>query len=103
MKLISELGKSPENSQRKLSEICGVSLGSIHYCLKALIEKGFIKAHNFKNSQNKLSYVYIVTPSGLVHKKRLTAAFLKRKKIEYENLKKEISCLEKELEHSRIP
>ena len=97
IKLIKLLEKSPQQSQRALSESCGVSLGSIHYCLKALIEKGYVKAQNFKNAQNKLAYTYILTPSGINLKKKLTLAFLRRKQAEYEALKQEINTLEEDL------
>ena len=82
--LIKVLEKAPEQSQRELSQRCGVSLGSIHYCLNALIEKGYVKAKNFRNAQNKLAYAYVLTPSGLNLKKELTVAFLKYKQAEYE-------------------
>ena len=97
IKIIRELENSPEQSQRALSERCGVSLGSIHYCLKALMEKGYVKAQNFKNAQNKLAYAYILTPSGINLKKELTIAFLRRKQAEYEVLQQEIKALEKDL------
>ena len=91
------LEKAPEQSQRALSKRCGVSLGSIHYCLNALIEKGYVKAQNFKNAQNKLAYAYILTPAGINLKKELTIAFLRRKQAEYEALQKEIKALEEDL------
>lgn len=97
IKLIRALEKAPEQSQRTLSERCGVSLGSIHYCLNALIEKGYVKAQNFKNAQNKLSYAYLLTPSGINHKKELTLLFLKRKLAEYEALEREIKVLREDL------
>ena len=92
-----ELERSPEQSQRSLSEGCGVSLGSTHYCLKALIEKGYVKAKNFKNSQIIIAYAYILTPSGIALKKELTISFLCRKKIEYQALKEEIKALQEDL------
>jgi EPS-associated MarR family transcriptional regulator len=91
------LEKKPEQSQRALSEKCGVSLGSLHYCLNALIEKGYVKAQNFKNSKSKLTYAYILTPSGIRLKKELTFTFLRSKQIEYETLQKEIKALEEDL------
>ena len=97
IKLFRELEKTPEQSQRALSKSCGVSLGSIHYCINALIEKGYVKARNFKNAQNKLAYAYILTPSGLNIKRELTLAFLKRKQAEYMALQKEIAALEEDL------
>ena len=95
--VIKALEKAPEQSQRALSEQCGVSLGYIHYCLNALIEKGYVKAQNFKNAQNKLAYAYILTPLGLKLKKELTVAFLKHKQAEYVALQKEIRALKKDL------
>lgn len=96
--LIKVLEKSPVQSQRALSKRCGVSLGSIHYCLNALIEKGYVKAKNFRNAQNKLAYSYVLTPSGLNLKKELTLAFLRRKQEEYEAVQREIKALEEDLE-----
>jgi EPS-associated MarR family transcriptional regulator len=97
IKVIRELEKAPEQSQRALSKRCGVSLGSIHYCINALVEKGYVKAMNFKNAQNKLAYAYILTPLGISLKKELTVAFLKRKQTEYEALQNEIVALEEDL------
>ena len=82
--VMKALEQAPEQSQRALSDRCGVSLGSIHYCLKGLIDKGYVKAENFKNAQNKLAYAYILTPAGINLKKELTMAFLRRKQVEYE-------------------
>ena len=97
IKLARELEKIPEQSQRALSQNCGVSLGSIHYCLNALIEKGYVKAKNFKNAKNKVAYAYVLTPSGIALKKELALAFLKRKQAEYDALQKEIALLEDDL------
>ena len=97
IKLIKELERAPEQSQRSLSQRCGVSLGSIHYCLKALIEKGYVKAKNFRNAHNKMAYAYILTPAGINLKTELTLAFLSRKQAEYMALQKEIKALEEDL------
>ena len=97
IKIIRELEKAPKQSQSALSKRCGVSLGSIHYCINALVEKGYVKARNFKNAQNKLAYAYILTPLGINLKEELTLAFLKRKQAENEALQKEIRSLEEDL------
>jgi len=75
----------------------GMSLGKANYCLKALIDKGLIKVRNFRNSQNKLAYAYLLTPKGVAAKTRLTTRFLKRKMAEYEALKYEIEQLKREV------
>lgn len=95
--VIQALEKKPEQSQRALSKRCGVSLGSIHYCLNALIDKGYVKAQNFKSAKSKLAYAYILTPSGIRLKKELAWTFLKCKQAEYEALQKEIELLKKDL------
>jgi EPS-associated MarR family transcriptional regulator len=76
----------------------GVSLGKVNYCLKKLTEKGLIKLSNFTHNPNKMGYTYLLTPSGIEEKTRLTFSFLKRKVIEYEVLKKEINALQLESE-----
>lgn len=79
----------PELTQRKLADVLGVSLGKAHYCMRALIDKGFVKMGNFTHSQNKLGYAYLLTPKGIKCKTVLTAYFLQRKLAEYEELRQE--------------
>ena len=92
------LAQEPDISQRDLADRLGVSLGGLNYCLKALIEKGFVKLENFSNSRHKFGYVYILTPAGLLEKATLTGRFLKRKMTEYEALKAEIASIRSEAE-----
>ena len=80
-------------SQRQLADNLGISLGAANYCLKALVEKGWVKLENFQKNSNKLGYLYLLTPVGIAAKAQLTASFLKRKRVEYENLKSEIEEL----------
>jgi EPS-associated MarR family transcriptional regulator len=87
----------PDMSQRELAVHVGISLGSLNYCIKALMDKGFIKLENFQNSKHKFKYFYILTPTGIAQKVVLTGIFLKRKMQEYEALKVEIEGLESEL------
>jgi EPS-associated MarR family transcriptional regulator len=79
-----------------MAEALGVSVGGLNYCLKALIQKGFLKVNNFCQSKNKFGYVYLLTPAGASEKARLTASFLQRKMQEYEAIKAEIGALSKE-------
>ena len=87
----------PEISQRELADELGVSLGKANYCLRALIDKGWVKARNFKNSNNKRAYAYLLTPKGIDNKVRIAVDFLHRKQREYERLKDEIRQLKVEL------
>jgi EPS-associated MarR family transcriptional regulator len=87
----------PEISQRELSRELGLSLGAVNYCLSALVEKGHVKMQNFHASQNKLGYVYLLTPAGLAQKALMTRDFLARKKAEYVALRAEIESIEAEI------
>lgn len=91
------LQDDPGLSQRQIAVALGVSLGAVNYCLRALTEKGQIKVRNFRSSNNKLRYAYILTPSGVAEKARLTGAFLKRKVAEYNALKAEIEALSEDI------
>ena len=95
-RILRELERDPKVSQRHLAEELGVSLGKINYCLKALIDRGLVKANNFRNSQNKRAYLYVLTPKGISEKSRNTVRFLQRKTAEYEALRKEIDRLRRE-------
>lgn len=84
-------------SQRDLADALGVSLGKTNYCLKALLDKGYIKMQSFRKSQNKLAYAYLLTPVGITEKAGLTARFLERKVAEFESLTFEIETLRSEM------
>jgi EPS-associated MarR family transcriptional regulator len=94
--LLRKLESNPHFTQRELSREVGVSLGKVNYCMKKLTEKGLIKLTNFTHNPNKMGYAYLLTPSGIEEKSRLTFSFLKRKIVEYEVLKKEINALQLE-------
>lgn len=97
LKVLREIEGNPEITQRELALQLGVSLGKVNYCLKALIDKGWIKARNFKNSNNKAAYAYLLTPSGMEQKAKITVRFLKQRIREYEQIKQEIEELEAEV------
>ena len=101
LRLLARLQEKPDVSQRGLAADLGVSLGSINFCLKALTAKGFVKAENFSKSNNKLGYAYLLTPSGIAAKSRLTASFLKRKRAEYRRLAHEIADLEAQIRQEK--
>lgn len=96
LQVLRLLQKTPQVNQRGLAEELGISLGKANYCLKALIGKGLVKVQNFRNSENKLSYAYLLTPLGIAEKANLTAQFLKYKLAEYERLDLEIQLLRNE-------
>ena len=94
------LAENPEVTQRELSQALGISTGSVHYLLNALLEMGLIKFGNFSASKDKRRYAYILTPQGMAQKAELTRRFLARKLEEYEALSREIAALEDELADS---
>ena len=97
LNVLRSLYSNPSFTQRKLSSHLGVSLGSVNYCINALIDKGLLKVRHFKQSATKQKYLYLLTPEGVVEKSRLTFAFLERKHAEYLRLQDEIESLKSEL------
>ena len=87
--ILRSISKNPKASQRNISKNLGLSLGKVNYCLQALKQKGLIKISNFRKSENKLKYAYVITPRGFTEKAKLTVKFMKRKMHEYDELKKE--------------
>ena len=96
-KVLNLLSANPNLSQRQLARELGISVGKVNYCLKALAERGMIKATNFKNSQNKQAYAYLLTPKGLEHKTKVAVRFLKHKLTEHKQLQAEIAALREEV------
>ncbi len=94
--ILRKLNKNSKYTQRDLASELGFSLGKLNYCLKELKKKGLIKLTNFKKNNKKINYIYILTPSGLAQKTKLTVNFMQRKMKEYEELKKELENNEKE-------
>ena len=97
LRVLRALEANPELSQRQLAAELGVSLGGVNYALKALVERGFVKADNFRQSGKKVAYMYVLTPLGIAEKASLAAAFLGRKLEEYEVLRQEIEALKGEV------
>ena len=99
LKLLQE---RPGISQRTLAKEIGMSLSGIHYCIGALAEKGWIKMGNFSKNPDKLSYAYLLTPTGVLEKASLTKRFLERKMVEYEKLREEIEALQKQADQPPV-
>ncbi|MDU8946165.1 MarR family EPS-associated transcriptional regulator [Ovoidimarina sediminis] len=91
------LEDQPDLSQRQIAEELGISLGSVNYCLKGLVDRGLVKIRNFRSSRNKMGYAYLLTPRGVAEKSALTGAFLARRMREYEALKAEIAAVEEQM------
>jgi EPS-associated MarR family transcriptional regulator len=100
--LLKTLEENPGLSQRDLAKKLGVSLGKVNFCLNALVAKGNLKINNFRNSDNKLAYAYLLTPSGVEQKARMTVQFLKSKVQEYERLRAEIEELQREADQKGL-
>ena len=91
------INENPQMTTREIAQKVGISNGSAYYLLTSLIDMGFIKLSNFKDSSQKIKYSYLLTPKGIREKSLVTSEFLVRKKQEYELLKKEIIKLERDL------
>lgn len=101
-KLLKLIEANPTIQQREMAKEMGVSLGKVNYCLQALVQKGLVKMGNFRRSNHKVAYSYLLTPSGLDEKARLTVHFLKYKIAEYETIRREIKELRREAEKESI-
>jgi len=101
-KLLRALCDNPNLTQREMAQLMGFSLGKVNFCIKALLEVGFIKAGNFKNSKNKVAYAYILTAKGIEEKADVTSRFLRRKVEEYARLEREIELMKDELNQAPI-
>ena len=100
-RVLAILEANPAITQRALAVTLGVSLGRVNYGLRSLVEKGLIKVNNFKQSETKLTYAYLLTPKGVMEKSALTKAFLARKMQEFDALKAEIEALQAEVGDAR--
>lgn len=100
--LLKTLENNPSLSQRELAKRLGISLGKVNFCINALVEKGCLKVNNFRNSNNKLAYAYLLTPRGMEQRARMTAEFLQFKMLEYERLRAEIEELQREAEQKGL-
>ena len=97
---LKQLQRNPNLTQRELAEILGVSLGKTNYLVKSLLDVGWLKLENFRKSDNKMGYIYLLTPKGIAEKAAITRRFLDRKRSEYDRLVLEIETLEKEVSAS---
>ena len=95
--ILKILEDNPKMTQRQVAKELGLSLGKTNYIIRALVAKGWVKLSNFKRSDNKLGYIYLLTPEGVAKKSILAENFLRRKSEEYNRLKKEIAMLKQEL------
>jgi len=100
-RLMTLIGQRPQLTQREAASELGVSIGKINYCLRALIERGYVKLNNFRRNPDKREYRYFLTPRGIEVKAQVAVAFLQRKMDEYEKLRQEIDRLNLDLDSGR--
>jgi EPS-associated MarR family transcriptional regulator len=96
-RVLKWLQNNPNVTQRQLASELGVSLGKVNFLLKSLTQVGWVKLENFKRSDNKMGYVYLLTPTGLIEIAQITRSFLERKEVEYQQLENEIKQLRAEV------
>ena len=100
LNLLRKIKNKPKSSQRQLARDLGFSLGKLNYCLNALKYKGLIKIKNFTKNPKKMNYIHVLTPKGIVEKTKLTINFMKRKMKEYDELKRELKKINKNVDNS---
>ena len=101
-RLLKILSRETNLTQREMAKKMGISLGKVNYCLSELAKKGLIKVTRFKSAKNKIPYAYVLTPHGLEEKARLTVSFLKRKILEYDETKRLIRELSREVDKEKL-
>lgn len=99
--LLSQIAAQQNASQRDFATNLGVSVGKLNYCLRAAVDRGWVKVNNFRRSDNKWGYAYLLTPSGVSAKLGLAKAFLERKELEFEHLQSQITALRQEVQSSQ--
>lgn len=97
-KVLRLLEENPDLSQRDLAKALGISLGKINYCMRILLDNGWIKMQNFRSNENKQGYVYLLTPAGITAKAQMTRSFLTRKMQASQILNQEIAQLRTEID-----
>lgn len=95
LEILRKIEENPNLTQRQIAEHLGLSLGKINYLIKALLGKGIVKVDNFRKSDRKIGYLYLLTPEGVERKRKLTLLFLQRKAEEFDRLKEEINRIDK--------
>lgn len=98
--LLRQIAEQENSNQRDLAQRMGISVGKINYCLRAVIDRGWVKVNNFRRADNKWAYAYLLTPSGARAKVRLARVFLEQKELEFEQLQREIQTLRQEIDPS---
>ena len=101
LNILRHLESEQKVSQRELSNSLNISLGKVNFIIRALIDKGIVKAQNFKNSKNKRAYAYYITKEGIQEKSKLTVKFFQRKMSEYDSLKEELRVLAAEIKKNK--
>lgn len=96
-RILRELEKNPNLSQRELADVLGVSVGKANYCVRALARRGWVRMRRFNRSSNKTRYLYVLTPAGVAEKARVTYRYLQSRISEYDDLRREIAALTAEL------
>ena len=100
-RLLKILSEKPDMSQREIAREAGISLGKINFCLRAFIDRGWLKINNFSRSEKKRAYAYCLTLKGVQEKTLITMRFLTQKMEEFETIKEEIKALMKESSRSQ--
>ncbi len=100
-RLLRYFEQHPHASQRELARELGISVGKVNYCLRALIQRGWVKMRNFRDSTNKLAYTYTLTSKGIEERVSVASRFLRRKLAEYDALSQEIERLTQDLREDR--
>ena len=98
LRLMGEIDRNGDHSQRELSSRLNISLGLVNTFLKRLVNKGYFKVKTMPRNRVK----YFLTPAGLARKSRLTVEYLQYSMNFYKDIKHLLIDKFKEMEKEDI-
>ena len=81
--LLRVINSNPKISQRELANHLNLSLGKINYTLLTLKKRGLVKLKYFEKNENKMQYMYLLTPKGIFEKTKIAINLMKQSMAEY--------------------
>ena len=93
LNLLEHIEENPDITQASLADQLGVAVGTVNWHIKRLVDKGYVKV---KRAQRK-KLRYIITPSGIAFRARLTFRYIEWSLLLYRKTRQRVSELLDEL------
>jgi DNA-binding MarR family transcriptional regulator len=98
LRLMGEIDRDGDHSQRELSQRLDLSLGLVNTFLKRLVSKGYSKVTTLPKNRLK----YFLTPEGIARKSKLTVEYLHYSMNFYRDIKLLLLKKYKEMETNKV-